>query len=127
MVFNIGSQHGNVSNVAGDMTVHGGQHYTALPADMIRQELKNIQGIISAMDLGRADRRAAAGMLADAGRELGGSRHDAGKVARPVERLTRLLRDIGALAAGGTALIDPLLRIASCLGTAGQAIFHLIG
>ena len=34
-IFNIGSQHGNVSNVAGGMTVYGGQHYTALPADMI--------------------------------------------------------------------------------------------
>jgi len=29
VTFNIGSQHGNVSNVAGDMTVYGGQHYTA--------------------------------------------------------------------------------------------------
>jgi hypothetical protein len=126
-VFNIGSQHGNVSNVAGDMTVYGGQHYTALPADMIRRELATIQGIISAMDLDPADRKAAAGLLADAGRQLGRSGHDARKAARPVERLTRLLKDIGAIAAGGAALIDPLLRIASCLGTAGQVIFHLIG
>jgi hypothetical protein len=126
-IFNIGSQHGNVSNVAGDMTLYGGQHYTALPADMIRRELGNIQAIISAMDLDPATRNAAAGLLADAGRELGESRHDARKVARPVERLTRLLRDIGAITAGGAGLIDPLLRIASCLGTAGQAIFRLIG
>jgi hypothetical protein len=126
-IFNIGSQHGNVSNVGGDMTVYGGQHYTALPADMIRRELGNIQGIISAMDLDPAARKAIAGLLADADRELGKSRHNAGKVGRPIERLTRLLRDIGAIAAGGAALIDPLLRIASCLGAAGQAIFHLVG
>jgi hypothetical protein len=126
-VFNIGSQHGNVSNVAGDMTVYGGQHYTALPADMIRRELGNIQGIISAMNLDPAARKEVAGLLADADRELRESRHDARKVARPIERLTRLLRDIGAIAAGGAALIDPLLRIASCLGAAGQAIFHFIG
>src|SRR4029077_9836494 len=43
-IFNIGSQHGNVSNVAGDMTVYGGQHYTALPAEMIKRELRSIQG-----------------------------------------------------------------------------------
>ena len=35
-IFNIGSQQGNVTNVGGDMTVYGGQHYTALPVDMIR-------------------------------------------------------------------------------------------
>src|SRR5437868_7016198 len=125
-VFNIGSQHGNVSNVAGDMTVYGGQHYAALPADEIRRELGNVQGIISAMDLDPAARKKVAGLLADTGRELVEPRHDARKVARPIERLTRLLRDIGAISAGGAALIDPLLRIASCLGSAGQAIFHLI-
>ena len=125
-IFNIGSQHGNVSNVAGDMTVHGGQHYTAFPADMIGQELRNIREIISAMNLDPAAGKAAAGLLADADRELGKSRHDARKVARPIERLTRLLRDIGAIAAGGAALIDPLTRIASGLGAAGQVILHLI-
>ena len=125
-IFNIGSQHGNVSNVAGDMTVYGGQHYTALSADMIGRELRNIQGIISAMNLDPSARKAAAGLLADADRELGKSRHDPKKVARPIERLTRLLRDIGAIAAGGAALIDPLTRIASGLGAAGQAILHLI-
>ena len=125
-IFNIGSQHGNVSNVAGDMTVYGGQHYTALPAEMIERELRSIQGIISAMNLDPAARKAAAGLLADADRELGKSRHDAKKVARPIERLTRLLRDIGAIAAGGAALINPLTRIAAGLGAAGQAILHLI-
>jgi len=125
-IFNIGSQHGNVSNVAGDMTVYGGQHYTALPADMIGRELRNIQGIISAMNLDPAARKAAAGLLADADRALGKSRHDAKKVARPIERLTRLLRDIGAIAVGGAALINPLTRIAAGLGAAGQAILHLI-
>ena len=125
-IFNIGSQHGNVSNVAGDMTVYGGQHYTALPADMIGRELRNIQGVISAMNLDPSARTAAARLLADADRELGKSRHDAKKVARPIERLTRLLRDIGAIAAGGAALINPLTCIASGLGAAGQAILHLI-
>ena len=125
-IFNIGSQHGNVSNIAGDMTVYGGQHYAALPADMIGRELRTIQGIISAMNLDPAAKKAAAGFLADADRELGKSRHDAKKVARPIERLTRLLRDIGAIAAGGAALINPLTCIASGLGAAGQAILHLI-
>jgi hypothetical protein len=68
--FNIGSQHGNISNVGGDMTVYGGQHYTGLPVELIRQELGNLQRIISAMALHPAVQKAATAFLADAGREL---------------------------------------------------------
>jgi len=132
-IFNIGSQHGNVSNVAGDMTVYGGQHYTAHPAELIRQELGNLHRVISAMGLDPAVQEKAAALLADADRELSGAGRDlsrggrdAKKVARPVERLARLLKNIGAIAVSGTALIDPLQRIASWLGPAGQAILHLI-
>jgi hypothetical protein len=125
-IFNIGSQHGNVSNVAGDMTVYGGQHYTAHPGDMIRQELENIHRIISTIELSPEVRKTAATLLADAGRELGQPGCDAKKVARPVKRLAGMLSDVGAISTAGAALIDPLQRIASWLGPAGQAILHLI-
>jgi hypothetical protein len=126
VTFNIGSQHGNVSNVAGDMAVYGGQHYTALPADMIRQELENIHRIISAIELSPKARNKAAALLADAGRELSQPGCEAEKVARPVKRLAGLLSDIGAISAAGVALIGPFQAIASWLGPAGQAILHLI-
>jgi hypothetical protein len=126
VAFNIGSQHGNVSNVAGDVTVYGGQHYTALPADMIRQELENIHTIISAIELSPEVRKTAAALLADAGRELGQPGCKAEKVARPVKRLAGLLNDIGAISTAGAALIGSLQAIASWLGPAGQAILHLI-
>jgi hypothetical protein len=125
-IFNIGSQHGNVSNVGGDMTVYGGQHYTALRGDMIRQELENIHRIISTIELSPEVRKTAAALLADAGRELGQPGCDAKKVARPVKRLAGMLSDVGAISAAGTALIGPLQHIASWLGPAGQAILHLI-
>ena len=125
-IFNIGSQHGNVSNVAGDMTVYGGQHYTGFPAELIRQELGNLQRAISVMGLDPAVQKKAAALLADADRELSRTGRDAKKVARPIERLAGLLKNIGAIAVSGAALIDPLQRIASWLGPAGQAILHLI-
>jgi hypothetical protein len=125
-IFNIGSQHGNVSNVAGDMTVYGGQHYTGFPAELIRQELGNLQRAISAMGLDPAVQEKAAALLADADHELSRAGGDAKKVARPIERLAGLLKSIGAIAVSGAALIDPLQRIASWLGPAGQAILHLI-
>jgi hypothetical protein len=125
-IFNIGSQHGNVSNVAGDMTVYGGQHYTGFPAELIRQELGNLQRAISAIGLDPAVQKKAAALLADADHELSRAGRDAKKVARPIERLAGLLKNIGAIAVSGAALIDPLQRIASWLGPAGQAILHLI-
>ena len=125
-IFNIGSQHGNVSNVAGDMTVYGGQHYTGFPAELIWQELGNLQRAISAMGLDPAVQKEAAALLADADHELSRAGRDAKKVARPIERLAGLLKNIGAIAVSGAALIDPLQRIASWLGPAGQAILHLI-
>lgn len=128
-VFNIGSQHGNISNVGGDQTVYGGQHYAASPAEMIARDLASIHGVISGMPLDPAVRSQATALLSDASRELGQPARDGGGnegIARPIERLTRLLRDAGALAAAGATLVDPLLRIASWLGPAGQAIAHLI-
>ena len=126
-IFNIGSQHGNVSNVAGDMTVYGGQHYTGFPAELIRQELGNLQRAISAMGLDPTHvQKEAAALLADADHELSRAGRDAKKVARPIERLAGLLKNIGAIAVSGAALIDPLQRIASWLGPPGHAILHLI-
>jgi hypothetical protein len=125
-IFNIGSQHGNVSNVAGDMTVYGGQHYTGFPAELIRQELGNLQNAISEMGLDPAVQEKLAALLANADHELSRTGCDAKKVARPIERLAGLLKNIGAIAVSGAALIDPLQRIASWLGPAGQAILHLI-
>jgi isopentenyl diphosphate isomerase/L-lactate dehydrogenase-like FMN-dependent dehydrogenase len=126
VTFNIGSQHGNVSNVAGDMTVYGGQHYTALPADMIRQELNNIHAIISSIEISPEARKNAVALLADAGRELSRPGCEPEKVAWPVRRLAGLLSDIGAISAAGASLIGPFKAIASWLGPAGQAILHLI-
>jgi hypothetical protein len=125
-IFNIGSQHGNVTNVSGDMTVHGGQHYSASSADMIRQELANLQRAISTIDLDPATRATAIAHLADADREFDRPDPDTRQISRPIKRLTRLLKDVGAISAAGATLIEPLQRIASWLGASGQEILHLI-
>lgn len=124
--FNIGLQQGNITNVAGDATLHGGQHYAAASTDMIRIELANLQRVISAMDLDPAIRGSMNDLIADAGQGLGQAGQDTRAVARPIERLTRLLKDVGAFAAGGAVLIDPLQRIAAWLGESGLAILHLM-
>jgi hypothetical protein len=124
--FNIGSQQGNVTNVAGDMTVHGGQHYLAGDTGMVRQELVSLQRVITSMDLDPAVRGSMKDLIADADQGLSQADKDPRAVARPIERLVRLLKDVGAFAMSGAALIDPLQRIAAWLGDAGQGIIHLI-
>ncbi len=125
-IFNIGSQHGNINNVAGDMTVHGGQQYVALPTDMILPELANLRQALAAVNLDPDVEQLAGEYLTAAGEEIRRPRPEARRVARPLERLTRLLKGAGVIAAAGAALINPLQGIASLLGAAGQAILHLL-
>src|SRR2546430_1847616 len=96
--FNIGSQQGNVTNVAGDMTVHGGQQYLATGTGMIRQDLVNLQRVITSMDLDPAVRGSMKDLIADADQGLSQAGKDPRTVARPIERLVRLLKDVGAFA-----------------------------
>jgi hypothetical protein len=106
--FNIGSQQGNISNVAGDMIVHGGQRYVAVPADAIREELAKFRQILSTVPLNPESQRTTEVLLVQATQELDQPQPDAQRVAGPIERLTRVLKDAGALASAGAALIDPL-------------------
>jgi hypothetical protein len=125
--FNIGSQQGNISNVAGDMTVHGGQQYLAAPADVVWEELAKLRLALSEIDIDPGVQRSVEDLMTETTQELNQPHPDTEKVARPIERLTRLLSDAGAVTAAGAGLIDPLQRIASWLGASGQAILHILG
>jgi hypothetical protein len=126
-VFNIGSQQGNVSNIAGDMTVYGGQHSVVGATDAIAGELASVRRVLAEHDLDQTVREQADGLMEEADRELNGPEPDADKIAGPIERLTKLLKDSGVMLAAGAALVDPIRSIASLLGVAGRAILHLIG
>lgn len=126
MTFNIGNQNaGTINNVDGDQHIHGGQHAVvqtgpaldalaalrlaveAVPAAaedvMTRAEVERIDAALQ----GETDRRQASAAL---------------------ERLTRRLQSIGALAAAGTALFEPLRRLAEWLGPlAGNVLAMLPG
>jgi len=125
--FNIGSQQGNISNVAGDMTVQGDQRYVAAPTDAARQDLARLRLALLTIDIDPKTQRLVEDLMTEANDELDQTRPDIEKVARPIERLTSLLKDAGALAAAGAALIDPLRGIASWLGASGRAILQMLG
>jgi hypothetical protein len=72
-------------------------------------------------------RQQADGLIEEADRELNRPDPEAGRIAGPIERLTKLLKDSGVMLAAGATLLDPIRSIASLLGVAGRAILHLIG
>ena len=123
--FNIGSQQGVISNVAGDMTVVGGQQYVDR-ADMVRQELLKLREALSTLNLDSGTATRVTRCLADVQDELEQPQPRAEKIGSALERATAFLKEAGAIAVAGAAVIDPLQRIASWLGASGQALLRLI-
>ncbi|MEU7893025.1 hypothetical protein AB0B45_09165 [Nonomuraea sp. NPDC049152] len=117
MVFNIGSQQGNINNVAGDQTIYGGQQAfvagrptdwaarlaEALRGEGLRQEAAQAEAVQAELARPEPDRQAIAG------------------------RLTTIAQAVGAVAGAGTALREPLAALANWLGTMGAPILRLIG
>ena len=127
VTFNIGSQEGVNTNVGGDMTVYGGQHYEAGSAAEVRRDLVGIREAVAGLGLAPEVAQEASALIAEADHELAQPEPRPDKVGGPIERLTNLLSEVGGLAAAGATLVEPLQRIGAWLGTAGQGILHLLG
>jgi len=126
-VFNIGSQQGNVSNVAGNMTVYGGQHWSEDSAPAVREELERLRSAIRSLDLDPTLKATATRLVEEADGQAHQAQPAPERIGRPIEKLTRLLKESGALIAAGAALINPLQGIGSLLGATGQIIIRMIG
>lgn len=118
MVFNIGSQHEAINNVAGSQTTHGGQHVSFTDAE----------AIASAGALARAWRRLGLGESArdvdEIERELKQGTPDREHVA---SRLTRIAQTVTAIAGEGSAIHRPLVALAGWLGAPGSPVLHALG
>jgi hypothetical protein len=126
VTFNIGQQTGVNTTVAGDMTVHGGQQYIEAPTAEIRAELTAIRDAVASLELEPEVATEAGELIAAAEEELERPEPRVDRVGSTLERLTGVLTDAGALAAAGAALIEPLRRVASFVGSSGQAILQLL-
>ena len=115
-----------MNNVAGDQTVHGGQHGTVVStADALRA----VSDLRAALDAAALDGPAAAEARAavdEVERELAAPEPDRGRVAGQLERLTRTVSAAGALAAAGSALVAPLHALAVWLGPLGSHVAGLL-
>ncbi|MFI6359733.1 hypothetical protein ACIBJF_45840 [Streptomyces sp. NPDC050743] len=128
MTFHIGSQQGNINNIAGDQTIHGGQHgtfhgapqdpgelvvrlrealdRTALPPDVAAKVRNEVAGLNAAITSPTPDRPDAADRLA---------------------RITRILTSAGALTAAAGSVAGTLVALAQWLGSLGDPVLQALG
>jgi hypothetical protein len=112
-IFNIASQHGMISNVAGDQHLqYAGRD---LPVD-IGATVAQLRRGLAATPLTTAERRQAAETLDQLDGDLAREQHDRRRIAHRVERLTATLSRAGGLAATAAELRAPLERLAMWLG-----------
>lgn len=128
VTFNVGEQRGNITNIGRDQIIHGDQtqHHIIGSADELRDELTTLREVLGSLDLDDGVVAEAGDLIDEADAELSVPQPQPEQVSRPLERLTEVLTDAGALAAAGAALIEPLQRIGGWLGTSGQALLRLL-
>jgi hypothetical protein len=122
-IFEIGSQHGMISNVAGDQHLQYAGRDLSIDMGATVAELRTA---LAATPLTAAERRQAAETLDQLDADLAREHHDRRQIAHRVERLTATLSRAGALAATAADLRAPLKRLATWLGDAGDGIWRLL-
>lgn len=126
MVFNIGSQSGGViNNVAGDQTVSGTQHGVQVSLGEARSAVEALRVALehtSLQTLSPEQREAVHEDVEAIAGELEAQEPAPERVKPRFERLTRLLKDAGALAGAGAALLGPLTALGRWIGTLGVAL-----
>jgi hypothetical protein len=113
-----------VSDVSGDMNVHG--NLVGLAGEPGRMEIESLRAALARLPL-RPERRAELVSLTDeAATALHAAPEEPARAAHALRRLVARLRAGGELAAGGEAVMRPLLRLVALLGTAGAAVRELM-
>jgi len=126
--FNIQSQSaGSIQNVGNDMTVNGGLHSAAtFDAAGLQAALMQFAEELNEADMAPEHRFAALSNLAHASVETARPEPDRQSIGARITKAAEVLRDAGALASGGSALVQSLCRIAELLGPAGHALTGLL-
>ena len=127
MNFNIGGQTaGVINNVAGDQRVSGGQEGTVVPAEDARRAVRELRDGLATAALNETTAAEANAQVAEIEAVVHAPQPDRSRVARSLERLTRLLVAAGSLSTASAALIGPLQTLAAWLGTLGEPILHML-
>lgn len=127
MTFHIGSQTaGTVNNVAGDQTVHGGQHGSVMTDLQALEAVVRLRAALTSLPLEGATAAEAVAAVDEVDRELRAPEPDRSRVAGQLERLTRTVSAAGGLAGAGAALAAPLHALAAWLGPLGAHLVQVL-
>lgn len=129
MTFNIGNQNaGTINNVEGDQNVRGGQRATIHVHQDVRQGRDALAGLWSAIDASpeAAEDTLARGEIVRIDDALRGPEPDRMAAASALERLTRRLASLGALAAAGASFVGPIRALAQWLGPVADSVSAML-
>lgn len=127
MVFNIGNQQAGQINMAGrDQYNYGGQQGSVVSVGEARGAAQALRAALGTADLPPAVREDLRQEAAAVERDLATPEPDRGRVADRLERMTRTLGRMGALAAAGASLVGPLATLGHWLGPAGATLLGLL-
>jgi hypothetical protein len=127
MTFHIGQQNAGVINIAGrDQRIHGGQQGMVTAGESERRAVRELRAALATSNLDETNAAEARAQVAEIDAALHAPRPDRSRVARTLERLTRLLAAAGTLTTAGIALIGPLQTLAGWLGDLGEPILRLL-
>ncbi|MFD5594736.1 hypothetical protein [Streptomyces griseorubiginosus] len=127
MTFNIGSQQGNINNVAGDQTIHGGQHGQFATATDPRAMLGVLRTELDRLALPPDVARQVNTEVESLDAELASPAPDRPTMAERLMRITRLVTAAGAAVTAGGTLAGALTSLAAWLGPIGDSVLRVIG
>jgi hypothetical protein len=127
MTFNIGSQTGGViNNVGGDQRIVGGQQGNVVTPEVARQAVRDLRDGLAAVRLDETTAAEASARVEEIEADIQTQTPDRSRIARSLERLTRLLVAAGSLTSASVAIVGPLQTLAGWLGTLGEPVLRLL-
>lgn len=127
MTFHIGSQQGNINNVAGDQTIHGGQYGQFATATDPRAMLGVLRTELDRLGLPPDVAHQVNTEVESLDAELASPAPDRPTMADRLVRITRLVTAAGAAVTAGGTLAGALTSLAAWLGPIGDSVLRLIG
>ena len=132
MNLHIGQQTAGVINNAGGNQWIYGQQGTAVTDQGARQAVHELRGALAGLDPqgpevpGQSAAAQARAQVTEIDASMRTPQPDKSRVARMLERLTRLLLAAGSLTSASAAVIGPLQTLAGWLGDLGAPILRLL-
>jgi predicted TIM-barrel enzyme len=126
--FNIGAQNAaSIQNVGGDAVIHGGLHASASwETRELRAALSRVEEETAKLPLSATARDSVGRALSEASIEARKATPHKPRIAELLERAARTLKEAGALAGAGGAVVTALRQALVLLGPIGHATLALL-